>query len=441
MDRYFSLLILLPALAANTAASPDYHWYLDEPHGQARRLSQLTPSEIRKFTESPLVDVSPVVLPTAENIVGINDYYDWPIATVVEDTIIVVYSRRPHHFRNRVDTDIHSDEFSGIRMMVRSTDDGQTWSAPVDLMQFGSWDKSDSPFAGWNTGLGVHRGVVYAAFPHGVLSSTDRGETWSLVAQQPDFGEVPRHDNRVAMRITFDATRGLVLWCTDAKRPRPGTDVPEYGGVIRAVYSPDFGQTWFHEEQTIPEEFFFSEMTPVAWNGKLAFFNRNPANASPGPYVQCVSPSGWFPFDIRSSGISHGSQADTPDLIFNPRTERFEAAVSIRKGRNPDGPWGHAKVNLYSITPDDLFAHQTNWRFDGTWIRYRGPWGKQGDDEDYVDGLNPVGGVVLNGRHHVFVWGGDGVDQSGIFQYTRSLDTDAVGQYLRTFYSTVPSKP
>lgn len=451
-EAYVSLLCMLIPLFTNAAApdctdccqtekDPYYEWYFTEPHSKARQLSQLTEEEFKKYSETDLLDVQPVIVPDKSNVATINDYLYWPIATHIGDTILVLYAQKPHHFRNRVETDIHYDGFTGIRKIVRSTDKGKTWSDPLDLHDFGKWDPEQTPFSGWNAGMGVHEGIVYIGIKEGIYRSLDQGASWQLLMDEPSFGELPLKSTRMGMRITFDKEHGMVLWCTDMKRVRRNKE--GYGGVIRAVYSPDFGKTWKYQDQPIPEEFIFSEITPLQWKGKIVLFNRNPQNAVPGPYVQCTSETGWFPFDIRSSGIEHGRQADTPDIIFNPETMRFEAAVSMRLGINEDGPTGCAKVNLYSISPDDLFSKKPKWRFDGTWIRYRGPWGIMEREKykgngfmpgaEYVDGFNPVGGFVLDGKHFLYVWGGDGIGQSAIYQYTRDLDTDAVRNWLLEF--------
>ncbi len=441
-DSFFPISFVFTVALTFGSPVAGHDWYHEDPGGLARQLSQLDEREIRKFAESELLDVQPVLMPTPENVDTINKYLYWPIATVVDDTILVLYAQKPHHFKNRVQTDIHADDYTGIRKVIQSTDGGKTWSRPFDLHDAGTWDPDMSPFQGWNASMGASDGIAYLALKEGIYRSKDKGASWELITESPDFGDLPLQSTRMGMRMTFDEERGMILWCTDRKRVVRNAE--GYGGVIRAVYSPDFGKTWHYEEQAIPEEFVFSELTPIEWQGKVAFLNRNPENAVAGPYVQCASSTGWFPFDIRSSGIEHGRLADTPDLIYNPKTERFEAAVSMRFGINADGPTGHAKVNLYSIDPDDLFGKRANWRFEGTWIRYRGPWGLQNRTEsvgngyipgaDYVDGFNPVGGIVLDGQHHIFVWGGNGIEKSGIYQYSRSLDTDAVRSWLMEFY-------
>ena len=87
------------------------------------------------------------------------------------------------------------------------------------------------------------------------------------------------------------------------------------------------------------------------------------------------------------------------------------------------------KVNLYSTTPDKLAAGDTDWRFEGTLIRYTQRFGKS-------DGFNPVGTVVdaQAGKQYIHVWGGDCTGRAAIYQYSRSLQTDAVREYLTEFY-------
>jgi len=113
---------------------------------------------------------------------------------------------------------------------------------------------------------------------------------------------------------------------------------------------------------------------------------------------------------------------DTPDLIFNPVKKRFESIVDHRYGAGP-GPKKKQKMNIYSMGEAELFSGKTEWRYEGTLARYRNKFGP-------VDGMNPVGSVILDGKQYIYVWGGDGKHKAGIFQYTRSLQTDKLSHYL-----------
>ncbi|MDA3924050.1 MAG: hypothetical protein PF904_05045 [Kiritimatiellae bacterium] len=119
-----------------------------------------------------------------------------------------------------------------------------------------------------------------------------------------------------------------------------------------ALYSPDFGQTWRTESQSLPDGLRLSEVTPLQFKNKLAFFLRNGLKKT--CYGQGYSGTGWFPFSFGISNIGPVSLVDTPDIQYNPKTRRIEVAGPHRKGSGP-GPEGGMKANLYSMTPE-LFA-------------------------------------------------------------------------------------
>ena len=63
----------------------------------AKKLSQLLPEEIEILDGSGLLHHKPIILPKSEFVVSGNDYFDWPIATKVDDTIVVLFDRRHYH--------------------------------------------------------------------------------------------------------------------------------------------------------------------------------------------------------------------------------------------------------------------------------------------------------------------------------------------------------
>ncbi len=397
-------------------------WYTNNT--LARELCQLDEREYRKFADTDLLDANPVVLPRPEYVVGANDYFMWPIATMVDETIVVLYQRTPCHWGPDKEK---SDDASGIRMVVRSSDGGRTWSRPVDILESGArW--TDSPFKGFGGGLGAHDGIVYAALNEGLYRSADRGATWSLASSDPVFDGVPSVLWAPGMRITFDDDHGLIVWTTSgfSEDPEHRKTRGEYGTHLVAVYSPDSGTTWRSESQRMPEGLRLSEVTPAGRDRSIAFFLRNGLRDT--YFGQGFSRSGWFPFRMAVSNVGPVAVTDTPDLSYNPATERWEAAAPHRDGLGP-GPQGGMKVNLYSIDEAALEAGSPQWRFEGTLIRYRGVFGRS-------DGFNVVGSVIDRSRNlrNYHVWGGDCTGAAGIFQYSVSLDTHAVNRYLSGFY-------
>ncbi len=446
------LLVLVGAATAflglldGVSAAKASDWYESDP--MARKLSQLSPEEIEILDGSGLLHHKPIILPKSEYIVSGNDYFDWPIATKVEDTIVVLFDRRHFHGGKPKDAEPQWDENSGIRMILTSSDGGRSWSDPLDVFeQAGMWETTI--FDGWGGGLGAHNGVVYLALNEGIYHSHDKGKSWALITPEPDFSNIPgkvkpaKADTSSgvnpakettgtfwspSMRLTFDEAHGLTLWTTRDFKPsnRNKGEAEErnanYGKYLCAIYSRDFGKSWEFEEQAIPEGVTLSEITPLQHDGKLVFFLRNGILRS--YYAQAYSGSGWFPFDFAVTNVSSMNYMDTPDVIFNPVTQRYEAAVTNRTFRNSGIPM---EMQLWSISPDEWAAGSATWRFEGVLLRYSKPFGMS-------DGMNPVASIIDEqaGVQRIYIWGGTVQEESGIFQYSRSLDTPALSKYLKS---------
>jgi len=438
MASVMAVTALLTIPADARADSPP--WY--HADALARQLSQLSESEYGRLRDSALMDFRPVVLPREPWVVQGNDYFDWPIACRVDDTVLVLYDRRRFHWGGPGGNSERMNEKSGIRMIVRSTDGGRTWSDPIDVIeQAGTWKRT--LFDGWGGGLGAHDGVAYLALNEGVYRSKDKGRTWSLVTEQPDFSDVPFEPTAVrgfgpgateaggtaraaapfwspGMRITFDEDHGLTLWTTRGFKPtgRDGSEPTDYGKYLCALSSPDLGRTWRFEEQSLPGGLYLNEITPLRFDGgQVAFFFRNSGHHA--RYGQGYSATGWFPFKFGLTNVGPVPISDTPDVIYNPETERLEAAATFRHRDKP------MELRLYSIDPGELADGSGDWRFDGVLLRYRARFGQS-------DGMNPVGGIVDReaGVHRIYIWGGDAKKRSGIFQYSRTLDTGALRRTL-----------
>jgi len=419
-------------------------WYYSD--SLARELSQLDSSEVEFMDGSDLINHQPVILPTTENIVTINDYFDWPVATKIDSTIIVLYDRRNYHFGPKPDEETQNDIHSGIRMIISSDDGGKTWNKPVDVFeQAGHWDST--VFFGWGGGVGTYQGIAYLALNEGVYKSLDKGKTWQLINPVNNLpGEiypvnlvyqykpwlVQMNDQDTTgypkywspgLRITFDKTHGMTIWTSRDFKPsgRDGRTPSDYSKFLSALYSPDFGTTWKYQEQALPEGLNVNELTPVPFDGKMAFFFRNGQGAH--YYGQGYSETGWFPFNFAvTSNVGPTPVMDTPDCIYNPVTKRLEATVTIRTSVEGDP----MRLDLYSIDPNELAAGSNTWNFEGVLLKYRSKWG-------ISDGMNPVAGIVDEkvGMHRIYVWGGDCRKKSGIFELSRSLNTPMLSKYLK----------
>jgi hypothetical protein len=144
--------------------------------------------------QARLLELAAVHLPT--NPKDDNDHFGWPVATMIDDTIIVVHRSMPGH---NAKVSGPSDKDTTYATILRSTDGGKTWSQPYDLRdcmteadrnrggsvplchRFKFDPESRSPL-GYKlplNSIGTTRdGAVIVVTDHGVFRSEDKGRSW-----------------------------------------------------------------------------------------------------------------------------------------------------------------------------------------------------------------------------------------------------------------------
>ena len=145
----------------------------------------IDPAEVDRLAAAEargLMEIKTVILPEGENLWGINWHLGWPIATMVDD-VIIVFSRRmilhggcPATCYNLYP---NSDSDSG-RFVVRSADAGQTWGPMLDLDYL--FDQGGDTIGGGMNAIGVTPSGDVIAFERGLARSSDKGRTWTIDA-------------------------------------------------------------------------------------------------------------------------------------------------------------------------------------------------------------------------------------------------------------------
>ncbi len=418
-----------------------------------RALMPLDQPEIAKYFgpgHEGLLSLAPVVLPEGDNVLGNNQHFGWPIATLANDgSLIVVYYRISSHWQRG-----KNDEFMSNAVMVRSTDGGVSWSAPVDMRSFAAGDNKYKTGFG-NTITTAADGTVCLLTGYGVFRSQDNGQTWQHMGKA--FSDEQLQGPRVnsGPKLIEHPQFGLMAF---------GHDV-QTGGLQNTIwirYSQDQGQTWQETSQSFDIDAKPVEPTAIRYQDALIILARSHGSFDQATrtwrYVQLVSRDGVEPMkaqytNIPTSDVMHlwpdgeppyGAlkglgpwSQDTTSLIFNPFTRRIEAVVTNRTGGGPDhlNDHEHMTLNLWSIDPQALLAGSNEWRFEGTLLRRIGATCSKSPldaQASYYDGMHPGGSVVdaERGVQHIFIYSGYTKGGCGIYHIARTLDTPKLVRWL-----------
>ena len=431
--------------------------------GFTDRWSRLTGATKQLYLDADpaVLRLDPIALPEGRNLVDGNRTFSRPVVATVGSTLIACYMRREFHWR--LSGESNKNESSSYSVVTTSADGGRSWSPPRSL----SHDLQGGPAADYAS---VGNGCVFFVLDEGapgetvvlvtssgVYGSADRGETWTLYegALTPDQAPVGCNFSRQGV---VHPEHGLVFFGHFAER---GPDLEKLGrgeldgdddapgtGIDRRMMvfqSKDRGRTWaqWPYDPGTPDTAKFIEPTAILHGGGLFFLSRNMDTGDRHP-IQAFSASGWFPLDyvkttdlgVSTIGGPANAYPDTPDLIFNPVTNRLDLIVCNRFGGGPRNPTDAVKsLLLYSIDPAEFTAGSTDWRFEGTLLEQR-------NADGAADGMQPCGSTVdlAAGVQHVAVMLGDVHHAAGDYLVTRTLDTPRLAEYLRT-HGNAPARP
>ena len=399
----------------------------------AVELLKLSPGSAQNFTDnSDLIEIAPVVLPEGDLLLGKNDHFGWPVATMAGKALIVVFHRKPQHWG---DKDL-PDANTSTAVVVRSTDGGRTWSAPLNLKDCVKRETSGCRLGFGNT-IGLDsRGRPLVVTSFGVFRSEDEGATWNHLEEA--FGE-----NQLSGPVTNNGpvllrhpVKGLVAPGHPSRSGRENSDgTPFIAPELWLRMSRDDGETWSEEKVDLPD--FATAIEPtLLWHEGLFLVVARCHGAGVGSfepergtwrYVQLWSHAGWHPLEAKFTTMRATGQAtgwhgpwtqDTVDLSWNPVSNRIEALTTNRGGGGPQNEQEHVQtLNLWSIGLDEVDS--ADWKFETTLLS------RDGTFEEHDDGMHPGGAVIdtERGVQHIFIYAGRAEGPSGIFRITRSLDT------------------
>ncbi len=399
----------------------------------ARKLLAADDTDLQRLTlgsRQGLIELAPVNLPTAPK--GDNNHFGWPVATTVDDTLIVVHRAMPGHNRKLSG---NADADTTYSTIVRSTDGGRTWSEPYDvrscmtkedrnrggsvpLFHRYKFDPDNYSPLGYKlhlNAIGTTRdGTVILVSDHGAFRSEDKGRTWKHLREA--FRE-DRYDGpfvSVGPRIIDHPEHGLLLFAhhTVFKNHRPHDIVREL-----AIYrSHDRGESWEKTRLTLPVWCKPAEPDVIHHDDHFVAIVRNqpPAN---------ILAQMRFQFgdakinDVANTNMKTRRSVDTSAICFNPVTKRYEVVQSKREDMS---------INLFSIAPKDWDT--AKWRWEGQLFK------RKGSFYSTADGFHTGGGVIdeKRGVQHIFFYSGHPGGPAGVFRLTRTLDTPKLAEFLQS---------
>jgi hypothetical protein len=405
---YISLLIAVALLATGFATDLTQENVLKFTSEAANQL---------EATGSPgFLEIAPVNLPSSSS--GDCNHLGWPIATMVDDAIVVMHRRIPGHNPSGAGK---PDPSMSYGIVLRSTDGGRTWSSPFDLRDCmlpqdrarggvvplshrAKFDKSNKSPLGYKVHLHsigtTSDNAVVAINNHGVFRSDDAGQSWR------HFSATLRDDTfhhqivNLGPRILDHPQHGLMVfgnWFGEVD------SYHKLSNHLVALSSPDGGATWAVEEHDVGLPQY--EPAALFHDDRLLFVTRDQTK------VRAHQQMSWLPGEppvVLKTNLEDPRLIDTVDFSFNPVTRRFEIVRSERH---------HMELWIWSMDPAD-------WD-EGQWRRECRLLATEGKFYSTADGFHPAGAVIdiKRGVQHIFVYAGHPNGPAGVFRITRTLDT------------------
>ena len=421
--------VTIPAFRSGPASKPALSPF-------ARKLLAADDADLKRLSldaSQGLIELAPVNLPT--NPKGNNDHFGWPVATMADDTLIVVHRAMPGHNR-KLSGDADAD--TTYSTIVRSTDGGQTWSEPYDVRHCmteedrnrgGSvplshrykFDPDNHSPLGYKlhlNAIGTTRdGAVILVSDHGAFRSEDKGRTWKHL--QRAFRE-DRHDGPfvyVGPRIIDHPEHGLLLFAHHHvfKNHRPHDIVRELAVYRSSADGRHGGESWEKTRLALPDWCKPAEPDVIFHDNHFVAIVRNQAPAN-------ILTQMRFQFgdaritDVANTNMKTRRSVDTSAICFNPVTKRYEVVQSKREDMS---------INLFSIAPEDW--NTAKWRLEGQLFK------RTGSFYSNADGFHTGGAAIdeKRGVQHIFFYSGHPGGPAGVFRLTRTLDTPKLAEFLK----------
>jgi len=345
-----------------------------------------------------LMEINPVYLPEGAGYQPGSYNIGWPVATMVNSSIIVSTQRKL--LPGQVD-----DKSGKGQLLIRSDDRGNTWKnvTEVQFIQPYGYTVGSKSCIGSFDGKIIQKGS-------GTLISENNGQNWNPYPRAFKFASQEAYGAN-GPKIHNHPEFGLIFFTGTA------SDI-DTGSVFRSVD----GTTWEDVNWSTDDMDGLDCPAPSALvlnDGSILMVSSDGNNMvqylyeySDGDEYSDIQFTGKTIEDINTALSSF----DVPDLILNPVTERIEMLES-----NPTA------LLLWSIDPDDLIAGGSDWELETILMNRNG-----------ISSMHPAGTVVdvSENLQHIFLYmGGLYPDRNSIFRLSRTLDTESISDWINNYRS------
>lgn len=394
----------------------------DDLSSQLLDLSADCQKRLETCQKKGLLELAPVHLPRDPP--GDCNHYGWPVATLVDDTIVLMHRRIPGHRRKGAGK---PNDAMSYGVVLTSRDGGQTWSQPYDLRKCMKpedrnrggivplshrfkFDEDNKSSAGYKIHLHAigttHDGGVVAINNHGVFRSDDRGRSWRHFSRALRDDTFPHPIVNIGPKVLDHPPHGLFVfgnWFGDGRGPRQSNKLV----VLR---SGDGGKSWTAKAY----EAGFSQYEPAALLSEDRFLLVARDQDTVREHWQLT----WRPDEPPQrtrTNMRDPRYVDTVDFCLNPLTQRYEVVRSERH---------HMQLWLWSIDPAEWSSGE--WRRECRLLSRGGSFYRE------ADGFHPAAAVVdaTRGVQHIFFYSGHPNGPAGVFRLTRTLDTPTLAATL-----------
>ncbi|MBP2832872.1 exo-alpha-sialidase [Aquimarina sp. U1-2] len=411
------------SLSNSTTKKIDYSWLDSLPHKEGLYFTKKERLIYENADPDHLV-LKRISVADSTMVIAEADALGYGVSCFINDVIIVAHYARACHWGCR------EKYTTGTSRVVvrRSSDYGNTWSNPYRLdVDIGGLPGKESAI-GWGLAFCKVKDTVYLASARGLFYSYDQGKNWKLrksgLRKGPKGNITTGIGNgklHIGPRMFYSTKAGFLLF---------GQPEAIQEGKLFVWNSVDYGKSWKQEIINTGNPVVTPvEPTAIQFEDNTLFFlsrnGKNGQGSNPSQFLFHVNGSGDYEIQYpKISNCKVTGHQDTHDVIYNPKTDQFEATISDRCYDHSD--YSKMALTLWTIPKKDALLGKNVWKYIGDYF----PPISYGSG---AEGTHPGGSVidVKRNKQYLQVHRGKGhAISSSLYHLERTLNTDVLKEVL-----------